>query len=69
MRRISLVIAALIELGGCAVGRNYHPPQTSVDAHFTGASEPGLAEAARVERYWTAFDDELLNSLVTDALA
>jgi multidrug efflux system outer membrane protein len=69
MRRLSVVLPALIALTGCEVGRNYHQPETAVDAHFTGAHEPGLAEDAAIERYWTAFGDELLNSLVNDALA
>jgi outer membrane protein, multidrug efflux system len=54
---------------GCEVGRNYHQPATPVDQHFGGAQEPGLLENAAVEKYWTGFGDELLDSLVNDALA
>jgi multidrug efflux system outer membrane protein len=56
-------------IAGCAVGPNYHRPETPVDARFANAGEPGLAGSDAVERYWTGFTDPLLNSLVEDALA
>jgi multidrug efflux system outer membrane protein len=62
-------VAVVAMLVGCAVGRNYHRPETPVDAHFANAGEPGLAEGDPVERYWTGFADPLLNSLIEDALA
>jgi outer membrane protein, multidrug efflux system len=55
-------------LAGCAVGPNYHSPDTPVDAHFTNAGERGFIEDAAVERYWIGFGDPLLNSLVDDAV-
>ena len=58
-----------VALTGCEVGRNYHQPETPVDSHFTGAQEPGLTENDAVERYWTGFDDDVLDSLITDAIA
>jgi multidrug efflux system outer membrane protein len=56
-------------LAACAVGPNYHRPETPVDAHFVNAGEPGFAETTAVEKYWESFQDPLLNSLVDDALA
>jgi outer membrane protein, multidrug efflux system len=56
-------------LAACAVGPNYHRPETPVDAHFANAGEPGLKDGDTVEQYWTAFADSLLNGLVDDALA
>ena len=56
-------------LAACAVGPNYHRPETPVDAHFANAGEPGFAETSAVEKYWESFQDPLLNSLVDDALA
>jgi outer membrane protein, multidrug efflux system len=62
-----LALAAI--LVGCAVGPNYHRPETPVDAHFANAGEPGLAAGDTVERYWNSFADPLLDSLIDDALA
>jgi multidrug efflux system outer membrane protein len=69
-RRVLVVFlggAALVS--GCAVGPNYHRPQTPLDARFANAAEPGLAEGDTVERYWTGFADPVLDGLVDDALA
>jgi multidrug efflux system outer membrane protein len=60
--------AALLVLTGCAVGPDYHRPATPVDAHYTNVVQPGVAEDVAVERYWTRFEDPLLDSLVDDAL-
>jgi multidrug efflux system outer membrane protein len=62
-----VALAAMV--AGCAVGPNYHRPQTPVDTHFANAGEPGLKDEDTVERYWTGFADPLLDSLVDDALA
>ena len=59
---------ALLVVAGCAVGPDYHRPATPVDAHYANVGQPGLAEDVAVERYWTRFDDQLLDSLVDDAL-
>lgn len=67
--RKSLVALAIISLVGCAVGPNYHLPDTPNPAHFANAQEPGLAENDAVERYWTLFADPLLDRLVDDAIA
>jgi outer membrane protein, multidrug efflux system len=56
-------------LTGCEVGRNYHQPETPVDSHFTGAQQPGLTENDAVEKYWTGFGNDVLDSLITDAIA
>ena len=69
-RRVRLLgWAAVAVIAGCAVGPDYHQPETPVDTHFVNAGEPGLAAGDAVERYWTEFADPLLNSLVEDALA
>src|SRR5260221_9887601 len=60
---------AVSTLAACAVGPNYHRPATPVDAHFVNATQPGFAEDAAVEQYWTRFADPVLNSLVDDAVA
>jgi multidrug efflux system outer membrane protein len=55
-------------LAGCAVGPNYHRPETQVDATFANAGEPGLAAGDPIERYWTAFGDPMLTQLVEDSV-
>src|SRR2546423_485798 len=60
---------AAATLAACAVGPNYHRPATTLDAHFVNANQPGVAEDAAVERYWTRFSDPVLDSLIDDAIA
>ena len=60
--------AALTIVAGCAVGPDYHRPSTPVDAHYLNVGQPGLAEGTTLERYWTSFDDPLLDGLVDDAI-
>jgi multidrug efflux system outer membrane protein len=69
MKALAGGAAIVAVVAGCAVGRNYHRPETPLDAHFANAGEPGLAEGDAVERYWTGFADSLLDTLVDDALA
>lgn len=69
MRSGAASAAALMVLSACAVGPNYHRPQTPVDAHFANAGEPGFVENEAVEHYWTGFNDPMLSGLVDDALA
>jgi multidrug efflux system outer membrane protein len=64
----SAAAAAIVLLAGCAVGPDYHRPETPVDTHFANAGEPGFEETNPVEHYWTRFEDPLLNGLVEDAL-
>jgi outer membrane protein, multidrug efflux system len=64
----SAALAACAALSGCAVGPNYHRPDTPVDAHFANATEPGYAESDPIEQYWLGFEDPQLTQLVADAL-
>jgi outer membrane protein, multidrug efflux system len=64
----SAALAACAALTGCAVGPNYHRPDTPVDAHFSNATEPGYAESDPIEQYWLGFEDPQLTQLVADAL-
>jgi outer membrane protein, multidrug efflux system len=68
VRKLLGAIAAST-LAACAVGPNYRRPATPLDAHFVNGTQPGLAEDAAVEQYWTRFADPVLNSLVEDAVA
>jgi outer membrane protein, multidrug efflux system len=60
--------AAMMALSGCAVGPNYHRPETPVDPRFANAGEPGLAAGDAVEAYWMGFSEPMLNDLIEDAL-
>lgn len=68
MRSWIMLAAAITATGGCAVGPNYHRPETPVDSQFANAGEPGLAAGDAVENYWLGFSDTMLTSLVGDAL-
>ena len=68
MRSWLAAAAAVTALGGCAVGPNYHRPETPVDARFANAGEPGLAAGDAVEAYWLGFSEPMLNDLIEDAL-
>ena len=48
----------LIGLAGCSVGPDYHRPSTPVDAQYLNIGQPGLAEGAALERYWTTFNED-----------
>jgi outer membrane protein, multidrug efflux system len=61
--------SAISTLSGCAVGPDYHRPETPVDPQFANAAEPGLAAGDAVENYWLGFSDPMLSNLVEDALA
>lgn len=63
-----ILAAAITSLCGCAVGPNYHRPETPVDSQFANAGEPGLVAGDPVENYWLGFSDAMLTSLVEDAL-
>ena len=65
------VAVAAIFLSACAVGPNYHQPETKSAAAFDNA-EPATYSAdpaaANVAEFWTGFNDAELNKLVNDAL-
>ncbi len=60
------VIGAVV--AACAVGPNYHRPETPLDGQFVNAAEPGFEQGDPVQQYWTGFADATLNDLVADAL-
>ena len=68
MRRHVVLGAAMALLTACAVGPNYHRPETPVDERFANSGEQGLEQGDPVQLYWTRFDDPMLNDLVQEAL-
>jgi outer membrane protein, multidrug efflux system len=66
-RIVALAIAAV--LAGCAVGPNYKRPDTPVAPQFAGAESSTYSTEQNAQvQFWTQFDDETLNKLVSDAL-
>jgi multidrug efflux system outer membrane protein len=55
-------------LAGCAVGPNYQPPKNEPPAAFANGSQTNLAPEQTAITWWHAFNDELLNQLVDQAL-
>jgi multidrug efflux system outer membrane protein len=56
-------------VGGCAVGPNYHKPDFPAPADWKEAQQKGVdARSAELARWWSTFNDPLLNSLVERAV-
>jgi outer membrane protein, multidrug efflux system len=64
----AIATSAITTLSGCAVGPNYHRPNTPVDAQFANSAEAGLAAGEAVDAYWLGFSDPTLTTLIDDAL-
>ena len=57
-------------LGGCAVGPDYETPATATPDTWNSPLTDGLApEPWRTDRWWTAFSDETLETLIERAAA
>ncbi len=53
---------------GCAVGPNYTPPDANLPASWNNQPQPGTIQGVTdLGRWWTAFDDPLLNDLIEQA--
>ncbi len=72
---LSLTALCLLTLAGCAVGPNYHPPETKVSTYWDGQNvvtpaQPSKTNINPVElvEWWTAFKDPTLSSLVETAV-
>lgn len=65
---MSSLLAAL--LAGCAVGPDYRRPEAALPGAFAEAPAAPLPAASQVQKtWWTLFQDETLNLLVSQALA
>jgi NodT family efflux transporter outer membrane factor (OMF) lipoprotein len=73
-RRFALALLAgvLAGLAGCAVGPDYHPPQSETPASFDAGAVSGIpppaAQPEEEQRWWTALADPELGSLVERAM-
>ena len=70
VHKFRLATAGLIFLAaGCSVGPNYQKPDLPVPADWQEAQQKGVDErSAELARWWSTFDDPLLNSLVERAV-
>lgn len=74
LMRVCVTLCAPLALVACAVGPDYHKPHTSLPAKFMGSQATALppatqASAADLARWWDSFQDPLLSTLVSRALA
>ena len=64
--RMAGLMVLLGSLSACAVGPDFDPPQPQVPDSF--ASAPADAATVNVSQWWRSMNDELLNSLVEQAV-
>jgi len=63
------ISALSLFLGGCSVGPDYKEPVLAVPAAWTEAQQKGVdTRPAELTRWWTAFEDPMLNSLIDRAV-
>ena len=67
MNKFAAILPGLLLVAGCAVGPDYKRPDLPVDKSFANASLAAFSEEAVEREFWKGFNDELLNTLVTDA--
>ena len=69
IRKFSVAMLALLLLAaGCAVGPNYEKPDLAAPAGWKEAQQTGVdVRVAELARWWSAFNDPLLDSLVERA--
>jgi outer membrane protein, multidrug efflux system len=72
MRKVhSFVLAPIVAavLAACAVGPNYHQPESRAAEKFDGVASATYSTEKGVAQFWETFSDTTLDKLVTDALA
>ncbi|HLH54444.1 MAG TPA: efflux transporter outer membrane subunit [Verrucomicrobiae bacterium] len=69
-RNSSALLAGILTLlSGCAVGPNYHPPQTAAPANWSEPLLGGTTNSnAQVVEWWKTFNDPELDSLIQRAV-
>lgn len=67
MKRLFLIVPVLLAVG-CTVGPDYQRPDVPVPKQWSEATG-GKAAAPLPEQWWKAFNDPVLNRLISDAIA
>ena len=63
--KLSAIALLVASVTGCAVGPDYQAPHTVANVNVSAPYQ----QAERVQNWWQAFDDVVLNQLITEALA
>ncbi|TAK62154.1 efflux transporter outer membrane subunit [Methylobacter sp.] len=70
MIRRPLALFAALLLSGCpAVGPDYEPPQIPVPRQWTETTAATGPHAEQLDQWWKAFNDPVLDKLISDAIA
>jgi NodT family efflux transporter outer membrane factor (OMF) lipoprotein len=68
-RLIQITTLVLVVIAGCKVGPNYQNPKMPMPAQFgESTTRPTSRPSVDMTRWWDAFDDPLLNSIIDDAV-
>lgn len=68
-RAITGTASLMLLVAGCSVGPNYREPPVTARAGWNEGQQEGVdTGTAELARWWTAFDDPLLNSLIERAI-
>jgi multidrug efflux system outer membrane protein len=70
-RKEIFVVGLLVVLSGCAVGPNYKKPTVPVPPEYRGVppDEAGKSASFGDQKWWDAFQDEVLRDLIRTALS
>ncbi len=63
-----LGVGSALLLNGCAVGPNYHPPQTEVTAGFANGQQSAISTNQPALAWWRGFNDPELDRLIERAV-
>jgi multidrug efflux system outer membrane protein len=64
----SAICSLLLLLAGCAIGPDYHRPDTAIPGHFESASGPDSTNSLADLPWWEVFNDANLTNLIHIAL-
>lgn len=67
LTRLTLALASIGMIGGCAVGPDYQRPEAALPQQFASDSN-GAGQQQLQPEWWKQFNDPLLNRLVASAL-
>jgi outer membrane protein, multidrug efflux system len=67
-RTVGAVLFATLWLSACAVGPNYKEPKVPAAEKFEGTALTTFSQEQAIGRFWEQFNDDTLNTLVSDSL-